>query len=164
MLSRLGEAKVNAGYVKTRHNFILHDLERREALEARAARRGVAVSDLADYDRWRDSADEAVSRSEDIQENLADYGLHLHGAARGGESLASALSRVREMLAEDDRCLAETFVGRHQGEDVWEREERVARLLNDPDELRKLRKQRAERRRESKRRRMGRYQSRGLSM
>ena len=38
LLSKLGEAKTNAGYVKTRHNLMLHDLERREALEAKAAR------------------------------------------------------------------------------------------------------------------------------
>ena len=68
------------------------------------------------------------------------------------------------MLAEDDRHLAETFAGRRQGEDVWEREERIARLLDDPDELRKLRQRRAERKREGKRQRKGRYQSRGMSM
>ena len=164
LLSKLGEAKTNAGYVKTRYNFILHDLERREALETKAAKRGVAVSDLADYDRWRDSTDEAVGRVEHILANREDYGLHLHGAARGRESLASALSRVREMLAEDDRHLAETFAGRRQGEDVWEREERIARLLDDPDELRKLRQRRAERRRAGKQQRKGRYQSRGMSM
>ena len=164
VLSELGEAKVNAGYVKTRHNIILHSLERREALDAGAARRGVAVPDLADYDRWRDSADEAAARGEHILENREDYGVHLHAAARSRESLASALSRVREMLADDDRCLAETLVGRRQGESVWEREEHVARLLNDPDELRKLRHQRAERRRAGQRQRKGRYQSRGITM
>ena len=164
VLSELGEAKVNAGYVKTRHNFILHSLERRETLDAGAARRGVAVPDLADYDRWRDSADEAAARGEHILENREDHGVHLHAAARSRESLASALSRVREMLADDDRRLAETFAGRRQGEDGWERGERVASLLNDPDELRKLRHQRAERRRAGQRQRKGRYQSRGITM
>ena len=164
VLSELGEAKVNAGYVKTRHKFIMHSLERREALEASAARRGVAFPDLADYDSWRNSADEAVSRGEDILANPEDYGLHLHSAARGGESLASALSGAREMLADDDLHLAETLVGRRQGESVWEREEHVARLLNDPDELRKLRHQRAERRRTGQRQRKRRYQSRGITM
>ena len=98
LLSKLGEAKTNAGYVKTRYNFILHDLERREALETKAAKRGVAVSDLADYDRWRDSTDEAVGRVEHILANREDYGLHLHGAARGRESLASALSACARCL------------------------------------------------------------------
>ena len=85
VLSELGEAKVNAGYVKTRHNIILHSLERREALDAGAARRGVAVPDLADYDRWRDSADEAAARGEHILENREDYGVHLHATARSRE-------------------------------------------------------------------------------
>ncbi len=164
VLSELGEAKVNAGYVKTRHNFILHSLERREALEAGAARRGAAVSDLADYDSWRDSTDEAVSRGEDILATPEDYGLHLHSAARGGESLASALSRVREMLADDDRHVAETFAGRRMGEDVQEREERVTGLLDDPEKLRQLRRQRTAPGRAGRPQRKGRYQSRGMSM
>ena len=164
LLYKLGKARADAMYVEARHKFIMHSLERREALEASAARRGVAFPDLADYDSWRNSADEAVSRGEDILANPEDYGLHLHSAARGGESLASALSRVREMLADDDRHLAETLVGRRQGESVWEREEHIARFLNDPDELRKLRHQRAERRRAGQRQRKGRYQSRGITM
>ena len=68
------------------------------------------------------------------------------------------------MLHEDDRHLAETLAGRHKGEHVRERQERIARLLDDPDELKKLRQRRAERRRAGQRQRKGRYQSRGMSM
>ena len=113
--------------------------------------------------RWRDSTGDAVSHGEHILANRGDYGAHLHNAARGRESLASALSRAREMLREDDRHLAETLAGRDEGEDVRVREERIARLLDDPEKLRELRKQRAERR-AGKRQRKGRYQSRGMSM
>ena len=163
VLSRLGEARTNVGFVETWHGLILRNLERREALEARAAKRGVAVSDLADYDLWRNMTDEEVDRSEHILAHREDYGVHLHSVARGRESLASALSRAREMLREDDRHLAETLAGRDEGEDVRVREERIARLLDDPEKLRELRKQRAERR-AGKRQRKGRYQSRGMSM
>ena len=68
------------------------------------------------------------------------------------------------MLREDDRHLAETLAGQRKGEDVRTREDRTARLLDDPDELRRLRQRRAERRRAGKRQRKGRYQSRGMSM
>ena len=40
--------------------------------------------------------------------------------------------------------LAATLAGQHEGEDIRMREERVARLLNDPEKLRELRQQRAE--------------------
>ena len=163
LLYKLGKARADAMYVEARHDLILHSLERREALEASAAERHVAVPDLADYDLWRNMTDEKVDRGEDILAHREDYGIHLHGIAGGRESLASALSRVHEMLAEDDRHLAETFAGRRKGEDVWEREERIARLLDDPDELRRLRARRVERR-AGKRQRKGRYQSRRMSM
>ena len=57
-----------------------------------------------------------------------------------------ALSRVREVLVNDDRRLAATLAGQRKGEDVRMREQRVARLLDDPEKLRELRQQRAERR------------------
>ena len=167
VLSELGEAKVNAGYVKTWHTVIAAGLERREVLEAEAARRGVAVPDLAEYDQWRNATDEDLGHGEHILANRGDYGAHLHNAARGGESLASALSRAREMLREDDRHLAETLAGQRKGEDVRTREERVARLLDDPEKLRELRKQREaeqRRRKAGKRRRKGRYRSMSIRM
>ena len=164
VLSRLGEAKTNAGIVETWHGLILRNLERREALETTAARRGVAVSDLADYDLWRSMTDEGISRAEHILENQEDYGIHLHSVTRGRESLASVFALAGEMLREDDRHLAETLAGQRKGEDVRTREDRIARLLDDPDELRRLRQRRAERRRAGKRQRTGRYQSRGMSM
>ena len=68
------------------------------------------------------------------------------------------------MLREDDRHLAAVLAGRRKGETVQEREERVARLLDDPDELKRLRERRAERRRSGRQQRRGRYRSRGISM
>ncbi len=59
----------------------------------------------------------------------------------GRESLASAFSRAREMLREDDRQLAETLAGRREGEDTRAREARIARILDDPGKLRVLRRQ-----------------------
>ena len=152
-----------ARYVETWHGLVVKSLERREALEASAARRGVAVCDLADYDRWRNIADEGVGRGEDIVAHPEDYAIHLHGAAGARESLAAAVTRVRKMSREDDRDLAESLAGRREGEDVREREARIARILDDPEELRKLRRQRGERR-AGEGQRKGRYQSRGISM
>ncbi len=164
VLSELGEARTNAGLVESWHGSILRGLERREELYASAARRGAAVAGLAEYDPWRRSIDDALDRGRHILANPGRYGIHLHSVTRGRESLASALARAREMLREDDRHLAETLAGRRKGETVREREERVARLLDDPDELKRLRERRAQRRRASRRQRRGRYQSRGMSM
>ena len=74
-----------------------------------------------------------------------NYGIHLDYIAHAQESLGSALARVCNVLEEDDRHLAATLAGQHEGEDIRMREERVARLLNDPEKLRELRQQRAER-------------------
>ena len=48
-------------------------------------------------------------------------------------------------LQDDDQHLAATLAGQREGEDIRMREERVARLLDDPEKLRELRQQRAER-------------------
>ena len=82
--------------------------------------------------------------------------------ARRGKSLASALSDVREVLREDDRHIAASLAGQREGEDERAREDRIARLLDDPEQLKNPRRQRAERkgaRRQEERRHKGRYQS-----
>ena len=87
--------------------------------------------------------------------------------ARRGKSLASALSDVREVLREDDRHIAASLAGQREGENERAREDRIARLLDDPEQLKNLRRQRAERkeaRRREERRHKGRYQRRGMSM
>ena len=143
---------------------ILNSLERREELHASAAGRGAAIAGLADYESWRHGIDEALDRGQRILANPGRYGVHLNSVTRGGESLASALARAREILREDDRHLVEILAGRRMGQSAQEREERVARLLDDPDELKRLREKRAERRKAAKRQRKSRYQSRGMSM
>ena len=65
---------------------------------------------------------------------------------------------MREVLESDDRHLAATLAGQREGEDVRAREERIARLLDDPKKLQELRQQRAERKarqQQSKGRHMG---------
>ena len=75
----------------------------------------------------------------------APYGTHLDYIAHAQESLGSALARVRDALKEDDRHLAATLAGQRAGESLQMRDERIARLLDDPEKLRELRQQRAER-------------------
>ena len=86
-----------------------------------------------------------------------NYGIHLDYIAHAQESLGSALARVREVLKDDDRHLAATLAGQREGESIRMREERVARLLDDPEKLRELRQQRAERK-------AGKQQSKGRHM
>ena len=96
----------------------------------------MAVPDLGHYDTWRDVTDFAVGRCEGLMDDPGNYGIHLDYIALREESLGSALARVREVLEEDDRHLAATLAGQREGEDIRMREERVARLLDDPEKLR----------------------------
>ena len=95
------------------------------------------------------------------------YGIHLDGLKHRGEGLGSALSRVRVVLAADDRHMAKALVPEHKGDDPRRREERIERLLNDPKKLRELHRRQIERRearKAARRRRKGRYQVRSMRM
>ena len=134
-------------------------MDRREPLEAKAAERGVAVPNHEDYDTWRDVTDFAVGRCEELMDDPGNYGIHLDYVAHAQESLGSALARMREVLEDDDRHLAATLAGQRKGESLRMREERIARLLDDPEKLRELRQQRAERKAERQQQSKGRYWS-----
>ena len=153
VLSKLDRAVSNRRYVDTWRGLMTGELDSREALEAEAAGRGVAVPDHKKYDTWRDLIDDAADRCRQILADRHEYGVHLDDIARRGESLASALTRVRDILREDDRHLAAALVQQHKGEDVAEREKRIARLLDDPGKLRELRQKRAEQKAGKKQRR-----------
>ena len=92
-----------------------------------------------------------------VMDDPGNYGIHLDCTALREESLGSALTRVREVLEDDDRHLAATLAGQRKGESLRMREERIARLLDDPEKLRELRQQRAERK-------AGKQQSKGRHM
>ena len=77
-------------------------------------------------------------------------------AVHGGQQLAL-------FNAHYDEYLAATLVGQREGEDIRMREERIARLLDDPEKLQELRQQRAERKAERQQHK-GRYQSWGMRL
>ena len=157
VLAQIGKVVSNRNYFDSCREYMAGQMDRREALEAKAAERRVAVPDQEDYDTWRNVTDFAVGRCEGLMDDPGNYAIHLDYIARRGESLESALARVREVLEEDDRYLAATLAGQREGESLRMREERVARLLDDPERLRELRQQRAERR-------AGQQQSKGRHM
>ena len=150
-----GEAVSNRKYFDTWPKLMASQMNRREALEAKAAERSVAVPDHEDYDTWRDVTDFAVGRCEGLMDDPGNYGIHLDCIALREESLGSALARVREVLEDDDRHLAATLAGQREGEDIRMREERVARLLDDPEKLQELRRHRAERKAERQQQEQG---------
>ena len=159
VLAQLGKVVSNRKYFDSCREFMAGRLDRREALEAEAAERGVAVPGHEDYDTWRNVTDFAVGRCEELMDDPGNYGIHLDFIAHAQESLGSVLSRVRELLEDDDRHLAATLAGQREGEDIRLREERVARLLDDPEKLRELRQQRAERKAEKQQQSKGRHWS-----
>ena len=164
VLKQLGKAVSNRKYFDNWPKLMAGQMDRRETLVAAAAERGVAVPDHEDYDTWRNVTDFGVGRCEGLLDNPERYGIHLDYIAHTQESLDSALARVRGVLDADDRHLAVTLAGQHEGEDIRKREERIARLLDDPETLRELRQQRAERKAERQQQSKGRYQSLGMSM
>ena len=159
VLAKLGKVVSNRNYFDSCREYMAGRLNRREALVAKAAERGVAVPDLGAYDTWRDLTDIAVGRCEELMDDPGNYGIHLDYIAHAQESLSSALARVRQVLEEDDRHLAATLAGQREGEDIRLREERIARLLDDPEKLRELRQRRAERKAEKQQQSEGRHWS-----
>ena len=159
VLAQLGKAMSNRNYFDNWPKLMAGQMDRREALEAEAAKRGVAVPNHEDYDTWRNVTDFAVGRCEGLMDDPGRYAIHLDYIALREESLGSALSRVREVLEDDDRHLAATLAGQHAGESLQMRDERVARLLDDPEKLRELRQQRAERKAEKQQQSKGRHWS-----
>ena len=157
VLAQLGKAMSNRNYFDNWPKLMADQMNRREALAAKAAERGVAVPDHEDYDTWRNVTDFAVGRCEGLMDDPGNYGIHLDYIALREESLGSALTRVRDVLEDDDRHLAATLAGQREGESLQMREERIARLLDDPEKLRELRQQRAERK-------AGKQQSKGRHM
>ena len=159
VLAQLGKAMSNRNYFDNWPKLMAGQMDRREALAAKAAERGVAVPDHEDYDTWRNVTDFAVGRCEGLMDDPVNYGIHLDYIALREESLGSALTRVRDVLEDDDRHLAATLLGQRAGENLQMRDERVARLLDDPEKLRELRQQRAERKAERQQQSKGRYWS-----
>ena len=145
VLAQIGKVVSNRNYFDSCREHMAGQMDRRQALEAKAAKRGVAVPNHEDYDTWRNVTDFAVGRCEGLMDDPVNYGIHLDYMALREERLGSALTRVRDVLEDDDRHLAATLVGQREGEDIRMREERIARLLDDPEKLQELRQQRAER-------------------
>ena len=159
VLAQLGKAMSNRNYFDNWPKLMAGQMDRREGLAAKAAERGVAVPGHEDYDTWRNVTDFAVGRCEGLMDDPVNYGIHLDYIALREESLGSALTRMRDVLEDDDRHLAATLAGQRAGESLQMRDERIARLLDDPEKLRELRQQRAERKAERQQQSMGRHWS-----
>ena len=159
VLAQIGKVVSNRNYFDSCREHMAGQMDRRQALEAKAAKRGVAVSNHEDYDTWRNVTDFAVGRCEGLMDDPVNYGIHLDYMALREERLGSALTQVRDVLEDDDRHLAATLAEQREGESLQMREERVARLLEDPEKLRELRQQRAERKAERQQQSKGRYWS-----
>ena len=62
VLAQLGKAMSTRNYFDNWPKLMAGQMDRREALAAKAAERGVAVHDHEDYDTWRNVTDFAVGR------------------------------------------------------------------------------------------------------
>ena len=77
VLAQLGKAMSNRNYFDNWPKLMAGQMDRREALAAKAAERGVAVPDHEDYDTWRNVTDFAVGRCEGLMDDPVNYGIHL---------------------------------------------------------------------------------------
>ena len=156
------------GHVEKHRDAVLARLERRDDMLGYVSARDTRPApDARRYDAWRDGVDRAVAEAEIAFANRRVYGIHLDGLKHRGEGLGSALSRVRQVLAEDDGHMAEALVPEHKGDDPRRREERIANLLDDREKLRELYRRQIERREARKgarQRRRGRHQVRSMRM
>ena len=62
MLAQIGKVVSNRNYFDDCRKHMADQMDRREAVEAEAAERGVAVPDLGRYNTWRDVTEFAVGR------------------------------------------------------------------------------------------------------
>ena len=155
-------------HVEKHRDAVLARLERRDDMLGYVSARGTrSAPDARRYDAWRDSVDKALAEAEIELANRSVYGIHLDGLKHRGEGFGSALSRVREVLREDDRHMAEALVPERKGDDPRRREERIAALLDDPEKLREMHRRQIERRearKAARQRRKGRHQVRSMRM
>ena len=139
---------------------------RREVPDSEWSRDERAFVDRKAYDPWRRDTEKAVDAAERVLADRMRYGVHLQGLTLLG--LQSAVTGAREVLADDDRQMAEALVPERKGDDPRRREERIAALLDDPEKLRELHRRQIERSEARKaarrRRRKGRYQVRSMRM
>ena len=139
VLRVLEEAQARREHVESTCDRLLALLERRReepGIDGPRDRR--AAPDRPDYEAWRRGADAAVSAAGDILADPEAYATHLDAMKRsGGAGLVSALSRMREVLREDDRHVVEAVIGRRRGGDTRAgdaaaHEEGIAHILDDP--------------------------------
>ena len=98
-------------------SYMAGQMDRREALAAKAAERGVAVPDHEDYDTWRNVTDFAVGRCEGLMDDPGRlrHPPRLHRAPRKRAS-AQRSRGCAKCLKNDDRRLAATLAGQREGE------------------------------------------------
>ena len=105
------------------------------------------VADHHGYSEWRAEIEGLVETGQRILADRDAYGDHLEGIPAGGERIEWALEEIRETLARDDKHLAEGQERERKSEQAETREQTKKQAPKT-----------------AKRKRKGRYQSRGLRM
>ena len=96
VLAQIGKVVSNRNYFDSCREHMAGQMDRREALVAKAAERGVAIPDHEDYDTWRNVTDFAVGRCEGLMDDPGNYGIHLdYIALRAREPRLSARAGAR---------------------------------------------------------------------
>ena len=120
---------------------------RENVLEVVAVELRNEVADHHGYGEWRAEVERLVETGQRILADRERYGDHIEGVPAGGERMEWALEEIRETLAKDDKHLAESRERERKSEHPEKRDQ-------TKNQSRKA----------GKRKRKGRYQSRGLHM
>ena len=95
VLAQIGKVVSNRNYFDSCREYMAGQMDRREALEAKAAERGVAVPALGHYDTWRDLTDFAVGRCEELMDDPGITAPTSIASRSGREPRVGALAGAR---------------------------------------------------------------------
>lgn len=132
-----------------------------KALERQAEDRGVPITDLADYPKWREAAEILAGIGEAIVSNEERYRAYLDAITIGKARARLTVEQLRNRLHHGRVAAPEPTEPRARPKPAPKEEDGFAHILDDPEKLRELRKKA-----EQQNRKLGRHQrrSRGLNI
>ena len=132
-----------------------------KTLEREAEDRGIPLTNLADYPKWREAAEMLTATGQAILSNEDRYGAYLDAMTIGTARARLTVEQLCNRLHQGRVAAPEPTEPKPSPKPAPREEEGFAHILDDPEKLRQLREKA-----EQQDRKLGRHQrrSRGLSM
>ena len=136
-------------------------VEAYKVLERQAGERGLPVTRLDAWPKWREAAELLAATGKAVLADEDRYGAYLDAMTIGRSRARLSVEQLRSRLRENRTRVTKQEVRQPQPEPTPEQEQGFAHILDDRKKLRELR-EKAEQRERKRRKRLRR--SRGLSM